>query len=219
MKTLRDHAQAAAHTLADTLGEREGAHGDFGDNAVKAQGMKDHLTSIETPVLREAADAIACKLARIASGGEMHVDSWLDCAGYALLAAGYIEREREVPPGGQEYLPGPAWPALRKPEEAQEPPPREPAEHVPRMTVARGRPKPWMRGHNNAQAKMTEDKARYVLNHLDEPCTVLARRFGVSASTIKVIRRGKTWKHVYPDRPRMKLRRGQTLAQARKEAA
>ena len=93
--TLREHAQAQARELADLLGEREGSHGDFGSNAEKAQGIKEHLASIECEVLHEAADAIAGKLSRIASGSEIEIDHWRDIAGYAMLAAGWLASEAE----------------------------------------------------------------------------------------------------------------------------
>ena len=89
----RKHAQCAARQLAEILEERDGSHGDWKSNAEKAQGIKEHLTSIEDPVLREAAEAIAVKLARAASGGEFHEDTWLDVAGYALLAVGHVRSE------------------------------------------------------------------------------------------------------------------------------
>ena len=88
--SARERASRMAQELGVMLAERDGSHGDWRSNAEKASGMKEHLTSIEDPVLREGADAIAGKLARIASGGEMHVDSWVDVAGYALLAAGHV---------------------------------------------------------------------------------------------------------------------------------
>ena len=91
--TVPDRAQAAAGELAQILGQRNASHGDWTSNAGKAAGIKEHLTSIEDPVLREAADAIACKLSRIASGGEYHRDTWMDVCGYALLAVGYIDHE------------------------------------------------------------------------------------------------------------------------------
>ena len=91
--SARAQAVEAAGELAAILEQRDGSHGEWTRNAAKAQAIKEQLTSIETDVLREAADAIAAKLARIASNGECHVDSWIDIAGYALLAAGYLRDE------------------------------------------------------------------------------------------------------------------------------
>ena len=93
MSQVREKACVAAHELATLLEGREGIHGDYRRNAEIASGLKEHLTSIEDPVLREAADAIACKLARIATSGEYVEDNWVAVAGYALLALGYVREQ------------------------------------------------------------------------------------------------------------------------------
>ena len=96
MSTVRTKAVEAAAEVGALLEERGETHGDYTSNAVKASGIKEHMTSIEDPVLREAADAIAGKLARVASGGNPYeVDHFLDVAGYALLAVGYIRALEE----------------------------------------------------------------------------------------------------------------------------
>ena len=91
MKTAREYACEAAAALGETLEGRDGSHGDWHDNAEKSAAIKAQLASIEDPVLREAAEAIACKLARAASGGEQTIDTWYDIAGYALLAMGHLK--------------------------------------------------------------------------------------------------------------------------------
>ena len=89
----REHASAAAAELGQTLAGREASHGDWQRNAEIATTIKEQLTGIEDPVLRETADAIACKLARAASGGELTADTWYDVAGYALLAYGHLKEQ------------------------------------------------------------------------------------------------------------------------------
>ena len=91
--SARDHATEAAARLGQIIVGRDESHGDWRSNAKKAQGIKEHLTGIEDPVLREAGDAIACKLARAASGGEYTEDTWLDIEGYAVLAVGHIRQQ------------------------------------------------------------------------------------------------------------------------------
>ena len=96
-----DRAAAAAVRLGRVFAERGAAHGDFATNAVVAQALKDSLTAggapIGDPVLAEAAEAVCGKLARIASGGWRHVDTWLDLAGYALLAAAALDESEDAP--------------------------------------------------------------------------------------------------------------------------
>jgi hypothetical protein len=48
-------------------------------------------------------------------------------------------------------------------------------------------------GERNPQAKLTESEVR-VIKQSDDPSACL--RFGVSISTIRDIRTGRTWKHV-----------------------
>ena len=97
MSTVRERAVKAAAEVGALLEGREGTHGDYVKNAAKTSAMKGQLASIEDPVLREAADAIVAKLARVASGGDCYeVDHFRDVAGYALLAVGYIRALKEA---------------------------------------------------------------------------------------------------------------------------
>ena len=61
----------------------------------------------------------------------------------------------------------------------------------------------WLRGENSPHSELTEEAARKVLDDWDEeadrwqiPGTDWARELGVSASTIYMLRRGQTWKHL-----------------------
>lgn len=62
---------------------------------------------------------------------------------------------------------------------------------------AKGRdsPPPRMPGEHNHQAKLTEAQVREILTSSDTG-VALAARFGVSPSTISLIRRGKKWRHL-----------------------
>jgi hypothetical protein len=50
-------------------------------------------------------------------------------------------------------------------------------------------------GERNGKAVLTEDVVR-AIRASDEPHTVLARRYGVGANTVRGVRIGRTWKHV-----------------------
>ena len=86
-----------APTLADEiLDDRQKTHGDFGEVAVIAQGIKtiiqnnaEFLTSDQN----EALDMIATKIARILSGDANEPDHWVDIVGYATLALRSIQNE------------------------------------------------------------------------------------------------------------------------------
>lgn len=76
------------------LNERQKTHGDFTNNAVVSQQLKDifrgnmHYTGTDShPRHREALDMIALKLSRILSGQADFKDHWDDIAGYAKLAS------------------------------------------------------------------------------------------------------------------------------------
>jgi len=77
-------------TLQDTLNERGTVHGDFTDNARISQSIKSILRAEPsyahlTPVMREALDMIAHKMARILAGNPNHPDHVHDIQGYARL--------------------------------------------------------------------------------------------------------------------------------------
>lgn len=59
----------------------------------------------------------------------------------------------------------------------------------------RKHPEAVLRGSRNAIAKLTEKNVAHI-KHSTAPGAVLARRFRVSPSTIHLIRKNKTWKHV-----------------------
>ena len=94
--------------LKELLSEREYTHGDFKVVAGIAQGIKkamrddgpSRVLGYETnwdatlPIMREALDAIAVKMARIIAGNGWHKDHWRDIQGYAQLVLDWIERER-----------------------------------------------------------------------------------------------------------------------------
>jgi hypothetical protein len=74
--------------LEQTLAQRKGQHGDFTKNADLSQQFKDIIRSYDAelnPLMREALDMIAHKIARILSGDPKHKDHWHDIAGYATL--------------------------------------------------------------------------------------------------------------------------------------
>jgi hypothetical protein len=58
----------------------------------------------------------------------------------------------------------------------------------------------WTRGSRNGQARLTEESARQVRAGIQagETNRSLARQFGVSATTISLIRSGKRWAHAQP---------------------
>ncbi|MDZ7778751.1 MAG: hypothetical protein U5R14_02295 [Gemmatimonadota bacterium] len=61
----------------------------------------------------------------------------------------------------------------------------------------------WLRGENSPHSELTEEQARSVLDDWDEDAdrwrssgAEWARILGVSPSTIYMLRRGETWKHL-----------------------
>ena len=61
----------------------------------------------------------------------------------------------------------------------------------------------WLRGENSPHAELTVKQAQRVLDDWDEKAdrwkvsgAAWARKFGVSPSTIYMLRRGETWKHL-----------------------
>lgn len=78
--------------VSDTIASRGSAYGDYSEMAEVAQGFKKVMQStpgwsdVLTPGHREALELIATKMARILNGNPYHDDTWLDIAGYAILA-------------------------------------------------------------------------------------------------------------------------------------
>ena len=75
------------------LVERQETHGNFADNAMISQELKEifrkprpNMSPPSLSVHREALDMIALKLLRILSGQAHYADHWADIAGYAKLA-------------------------------------------------------------------------------------------------------------------------------------
>jgi hypothetical protein len=61
----------------------------------------------------------------------------------------------------------------------------------------------WLRGERSPHAELTETQARQILDDWDEergrwgtPGAEWAERFGVSPSTVYMLRRGETWEHL-----------------------
>lgn len=93
--------------IAELIRERGATHGDFKAVSGIAQGIKNalrddgpsrvlgHRTNWDAtlPIMREALDAIAVKMARIVSGDGRHTDHWRDIQGYAQLVLDWLERE------------------------------------------------------------------------------------------------------------------------------
>lgn len=78
------------------LAERAKTHGSFSANANCSQDLKAVVAQYGlecdlTNVQAEALDNICQKIARILTGNPNHVDSWVDIAGYATLAAECID--------------------------------------------------------------------------------------------------------------------------------
>ena len=86
--------------IKETLQDREKTHGDYRENALLAQSLKNLLrvkytTAKETAdirnllyngdMIRYTLDAIAVKLARISTGNALEPDHWKDIAGYSYL--------------------------------------------------------------------------------------------------------------------------------------
>ena len=76
------------------LEERGRTHGDFFEMAVTASSMKNEL-NVNDPVLRECAEMICTKLARISAGDETYEDHWLDIVGYATHGLNHV-RDRTL---------------------------------------------------------------------------------------------------------------------------
>lgn len=72
------------------LAERQTTHGNFEDNAILSQALKETFRAVPgwkslSPIEREAMDMIALKFSRILSGRSMERQHWEDIVGYAKL--------------------------------------------------------------------------------------------------------------------------------------
>ena len=89
------------HTDINTmLDASEQVHGEFFHTALIAQSIKSHLhphlDPDADPIIPEALDMIASKLARVVSGDALHLDHWDDIAGYATLVANFLRAKADV---------------------------------------------------------------------------------------------------------------------------
>lgn len=91
------------------LEERGATHGHFPEVAGVAQHLKQAMRAAAPlhrpygkrnvwealpPIIREALEMMAAKMARIVCGNERHDDHWRDIQGYAQLVLDWLERER-----------------------------------------------------------------------------------------------------------------------------
>lgn len=72
------------------LSERGSRYGDFTDNALVAQELKEAMRRGKswgrmTPYLMEALDQIASKISRIVTGDPFYQDNFADIQGYAKI--------------------------------------------------------------------------------------------------------------------------------------
>lgn len=86
--------------ISDTLTARHNTHGDFHQNAVISQEVKELFRrcpgwSTMSMIQREALDVICLKLSRILSGNSNFADHWHDIAGYATLAENELAPKAE----------------------------------------------------------------------------------------------------------------------------
>ena len=96
---LTPHVSAVIDELRKVMVDRGGSYSDFRDNAkVMIDGMRASGLSVreDWPEWSQAALIyIHGKISRISMpGGVFHRDSWLDCAGYAILAVSIIDAEK-----------------------------------------------------------------------------------------------------------------------------
>ncbi len=76
--------------ILEILNERGERYGTFQQQAAISQSLKRVMFAAERKLeddQTEALEMIANKIARILNGDPDYVDSWLDIAGYATLAA------------------------------------------------------------------------------------------------------------------------------------
>ena len=83
--------------INNLLEERGKTHGDFRDHALITQTIKAlYAGKVLDSVQRESLDMIAHKIGRIIAGDPDHIDHWDDIAGYATLAARYIDNGKNA---------------------------------------------------------------------------------------------------------------------------
>ena len=86
-----------------TLNSRASTHGDFKDNGLIMQALKNNMrfegANWETlaPHMREALDMIQHKIGRILSGNPNEPDHWHDIAGYATLVENILRTGQSHP--------------------------------------------------------------------------------------------------------------------------
>lgn len=85
--------------IDNIMEERGSTYGDFGNQAMCAQTLKQilhghaHRHNVSLSVeQKEAIDMLATKLSRIVNGNPNKVDSWRDIEGYAKLIADRLEK-------------------------------------------------------------------------------------------------------------------------------
>lgn len=91
-------------TIGDVLSERGARYGTFESNATVSQAIKRILYQELTlnphgpadAVIVEALAMISHKLARIVCGDPTYVDSLVDIAGYATLAANWLSEQQQA---------------------------------------------------------------------------------------------------------------------------
>jgi hypothetical protein len=84
-------------SITDTLTQRGARYGEFIENAVIAQKLKEAMASHEgwtrlKPDQREALEVIAQKMSRIVTGDGDYHDNWHDIMGYAKLVEDRIHK-------------------------------------------------------------------------------------------------------------------------------
>ena len=89
--------------IDEVLNERQTVYGDFNTLAHAVQAYKSTARSapswlVMTSTQREAVDMITLKLCRVLYGDPLHMDSWLDIAGYATLATEEFTSKRPMAP-------------------------------------------------------------------------------------------------------------------------
>mgnify|MGYP006899589591 FL=1 len=91
-------------TVNAILKERGTNYGEFTNHAMLSQKLKEafhtHVVNIGQPEsftdsMIEAMDMIFHKIARIANGDPLYVDSWQDIAGYAQLIVDELSKDKK----------------------------------------------------------------------------------------------------------------------------
>ena len=88
--------------VQSTLNTRSSTHGDFIDNSVVMQGLKELCHTHKgwkklDCYHRESIDMICHKLGRILCGNPDHTDHWHDIAGYATLVENILTTGKSHP--------------------------------------------------------------------------------------------------------------------------